>query len=258
MIGSFFADSYHLVIRHIRTTLRIPIWIVVMLVQPVIWLTLYGQLFKRVVEIPGFGSDSYIQFLTPGVIIMTSFFGSAWSGMGIIEDLQHGVIDRMLATPVNRGSIIAARVAHAGLTVAIQSVIIMGLGLLLGASIPGGLAGAFAILLLAALLGAGFSAISNGVALLARREETLIAVINFFGLPLVFLSTAFMASELMPGWIRFVAQGNPVNWAVNGARNAMLGEEWTLVWSYSLMLAIFVLVAGFFSTQAFRMYQRQT
>ena len=252
----FVADTYHLTLRHIRTTLRIPIWIFVTLTQPVIWLSLYGQLFRRVVEIPGFESDSYIQFLTPGVIIMTAFFGSAWAGMGIIEDLQHGVVDRMLATPVSRGAIIASRVVHAGLTVAIQSIIIMILGIVLGASIPGGFPGAFAILMLAALLGAGFSALSNGVALLTRREETLIAIINFFGLPLIFLSTAFMASELMPGWIRFLAQGNPVNWAVDGSRNAMMGEDWTSIWTYGLLLTAFVLIAGFFSTQAFRIYQR--
>lgn len=255
-MSNFLADTYHLTILHIRTTLRIPIWIFVTLTQPVIWLTLYGQLFKRVVEIPGFESDSYIQFLTPGVIIMTAFFGSAWAGMGIIEDLKGGVLDRMLATPVSRGALIASRVVHAGLTVAIQSVIIMVLGIILGADIPGGVAGALAIFLLAALLGSGFSAISNGVALLTRREETLIAVINFFGLPLVFLSTAFMASDLMPGWIRFLAQGNPVNWAVDGSRNAMLGEQWSEVWTYGLLLAAFVLIAGFFSTQAFRAYQR--
>jgi ABC-2 type transport system permease protein len=253
---NFFSDTYHLTIRHVRTTLRIPIWIFVTLTQPVIWLTLYGQLFRRVVEIPGFEADSYIQFLTPGVVIMTAFFGSAWAGMGIIEDLQHGVVDRMLATPVNRAALIAARVVHAALTVAIQSVIILLIGLVLGARIPGGVPGMLAILLLGALLGAGFSALSNGVALLTRREETLIAIINFFGLPLTFLSTAFMASDLMPGWIRFLSNGNPVNWAVNGARDAMLGENWSMVWTYSLLLAAFVLIASFFSTQAFRAYQR--
>jgi ABC-2 type transport system permease protein len=252
----FFSDTYHLTIRHIRTTIRIPIWIAVMLVQPVIWLTLYGQLFRRVVEIPGFESDSYIQFLTPGVVIMTAFFGSAWSGMGILEDLQAGVIDRMLATPVSRAALIASRVVHAALTVSIQSVIILLLGLVLGASIPGGIGGMLAILLLGAPLGAGWSAISNGVALLTRREETLIAIINFFGMPLIFISTAFMASDLMPGWIRFLSNGNPVNWATDGARNAMAGEQWMEIWTYSLLLAAFVLVASFFSTQAFRMYQR--
>lgn len=255
---TFFSDTLYLTLRHIRTTLRIPIWIFVTLVQPIIWLTLYGQLFRRVVEIPGFESTSYIQFLTPGVVIMTAFFGAAWSGMGLIEDLNEGVIDRMLATPVNRGALIAARVFHAALTVTIQSVIILIVGLVLGANFEGGLLGVIAILLLAGLLGAGFAAISSGAALLLRREETLIAVINFFGLPLIFLSTAFMASDLMPGWIRFLAQGNPVNWAVSAARDAMLGQEWATVWTYVGMLAAFVLVCSWFSTQAFGAYRRST
>lgn len=252
---TFIADTLHLLQRHVRTTLRIPIWIAVTLVQPVIWLTLYGQLFRRVVEIPGFGANSYVEFLTPGVVIMTAFFGSAWSGMGLLDDLDHGVLDRLLATPVHRGAVIAARVLHAALTVAAQSVIILVLGLLLGASLPGGGGGFLAILLLAGLLGAGFSAISNGVALLTRREETLIAVINFFGLPLTFLSTAFMAAELMPEWIRAVARVNPVNWAVDGARAAMLGQEAATTWGSAALLTGFVLLGGIFATQAFRTYR---
>lgn len=255
---SYCADSFHLLQRHVRNTIRIPVWIFVTLTQPIIWLALYGQLFKRVVDIPGFGSDSYIQYLTPGVIIMTAMFGSAWAGMGILEDLNEGVVDRMLATPVHRGALITARVLHAALTVTVQSVIILAVGLVLGARIDGGVVGVIAILLLSALLGAGFSAISNGVALLTRREETLIAIVNFFGLPLTFLSTAFMASALMPGWIHFIAQGNPVNWAVNAARDAMIGENWSMVWTYCALLAAFVLIAGWFSTQAFRVYRRTT
>jgi ABC-2 type transport system permease protein len=176
--------------------------------------------------------------------------------MGLIEDLNEGVMDRMLATPVHRGAIIAARVLHAALTVVVQSVLILGIGLLLGARFPGGVMAAPAILLLAALLGAGFSAISNGVALLTRREETLVAVVNFFGLPLTFLSTAFIASDLMPEWIRVAAYANPVNWAVNAARDAMMGQEWAAVWGYCALLAAFGLAAGTFATQAFRAYRR--
>lgn len=255
---NFLADTFHLLKRHIRTTLRLPIWIAVSLIQPIIWLTLFGQLFRRVVEIPGFESGSYIQFLTPGVVIMTAMFGSAWSGMGLIEDLSEGVIDRMLATPVHRGAIIAARVLHAAVTVSVQSIIILTLGVVLGARLPGGGLGFPVILLLAALLGAGFSAISNGVALLARREETLIAIINFFGLPLTFLSTAFMADKLMPGWVAAVAHINPVNWGVNAARDAMLGRNWEGIWGYIALLAAFTLTAGYFATQAFRVYRRAT
>lgn len=253
---AFISDSLHLLARHVRTTIRIPIWIAVTLIQPVIWLTIYGQLFRRVVEIPGFGSGSYIQFLTPGVVIMTALFGSSWSGMGILEDLTDGVMDRMLATPVSRAALILSRVLHAALTVAVQSFIILLFGMLLGARIAGGAPGFLAILVLGSLLGAGFSALSNGLALITRREETLIAVVNFFGLPLTFLSTAFMASDLMPGWIRALSRANPVNWAVDASRDAMLGRNWGNVGVACLMLAAFTAVSVWVATQAFRAYRR--
>jgi ABC-2 type transport system permease protein len=253
---TFVADTWHLFLRYMRNTLRLPIWIAVTLVQPVIWLFLYGQLFRRIVELPGFGDVSYIQHLTPGVVIMTAMFGSAWSGMSMIRDLDEGIMDRLLSTSVHRGAIITARVMHASTTVGVQSVIILGMGLALGARIDGGIVGAIAIMVLAFLLGAAFSAMSNGVALLARREETLIAIVNFVGLPLVFISTAFIAAELMPGWIRSAAEFNPVNWAIVGSRSAMQGDEWMLVAQYTLYLLAFVIVCGFFATRAFRVYQR--
>lgn len=253
---TFAADTYHLFLRYMRTTLRLPIWIAVTLVQPVIWLFLYGQLFRRIVELPGFGADSYIQHLTPGVVIMTAMFGSAWSGMSLIRDLDEGIMDRLLSTSVHRGAIITARVAHSAVTVGVQSMIILAMGLALGARIDGGIPGTLAIMGFAFLLGAAFSAMSNGIALLARREETLIAVINFFGLPLVFLSTAFIAAELMPGWIRTASGFNPVNWAILGSRAAMQGGDWADVGQYILFLLAFVVVCGFFATRAFRVYQR--
>lgn len=253
---TFLSDTMHLLWRHILTTLRIPIWIIVMLVQPVVWLGLYGQLFRKVVEIPGFAATSYIQFLTPGVVVMTAFFGAAWSGMGILDDLQTGVMDRMLATPVSRAALMAARVLHAAVTVTVQCLIILLVGLALGARIPGGPGAFFVLLLIAALLASGISALSNGVALVTRREETLISVLNFFGLPLVFLSSAFMATDLMPNWIRTVARGNPVNWGVEGSRVAMDGGDWSLVLGRLLLLAVFTVACGVLATTAFRAYRR--
>jgi len=234
---NFMNDTFRLLIRHVMTTLRIPIWIFVTLVQPIVWLTLYGQLFRRVVELPGFGSSSYIQFLTPGVVIMTSMFGSAWAGMGIIQDLNDGVMDRLLATPVSRGALITARVLHSAITVLFQGMIILLVGFLLGARFPGGFLGVLALIVLGGLLASGLSALSNGIALLTKREETLIAVINFFGLPLTFLSTAFMSAALMPSWIRNIAKLNPVNWAVDGARDALMGANWDGVWGRALLFA---------------------
>jgi ABC-2 type transport system permease protein len=94
--------SSYMMARSLRALWRQPVWIFTTLVQPVIWLLLFGALFKRVVEIPGFGSGSYIEFLTPGVVIMTAFFSASWSGMAMIEDYERGILDRFLSSPVRR------------------------------------------------------------------------------------------------------------------------------------------------------------
>ena len=248
---AFLDDTRHLLIRHIRTTMRQPIWIIVMLVQPLIWLLLFGQLFKRVVDIPGFGVEtSYVQFLLPGIVTMMAFFGSAWSGMGMIEDINLGIIDRLLTTP-------ASRVANAALTVMVQSVLILGLGFVLGARPDGGIGGLLALLVVAFLLSCSFAALSNGLALLARREETLIAVMNFLGMPLTFLSSATMSRELMPGWIEAVARFNPVNWAVEAGRSSMsAGIDWGMIGGYGALLAGLAAICVVFGTRALAVYRR--
>jgi ABC-2 type transport system permease protein len=256
-MSQFFSDTYHLLVRHLLVSLRLPIWIAVTLVQPVIWLGLFGQLFRRVVEIPGFGgSGNYVEFLTPGVVVMTSLFGSAWAGMGMIQDLNEGRMDRLLATPVHRGALILARVLHAMIMVGVQVVIVLALGIVLAGQFPP--ITFVAVLVPAALVSASFAALSNGIALVARREETLIAVINFFGLPLTFLSASFMARELMPGWIRTISAANPVQWAATAARVAMQGDLGSPFWLNCSLLAAFALVCGLLATRAFGAYRRAT
>ena len=252
----FIFDTLQLLKRHTLATLRLPIWIAVTLIQPVIWLTIFGQLFQKVVEIPGFDSNSYIAFLTPGVVIMTAMFGAAWSGMGLIYDLNLGVMDRLLSTPVYRGAIIAARVLHASLTVLVQSIIILVLGYILGAKIESGIFGILGILVSAILIGSGFSALSSGLALLTKREENLIAIINFFGLPLTFLSAAFMSEALIPNWVKIISIFNPVNWAVSAARNSISGDNWSAVTFNCFLLLVFALLTYFFATLAFKIYQK--
>ncbi len=255
---TYLRDTWYLLWRHIVTTIRIPIWLVVTIVQPMIWLLLYGQLFRRVVEIPGFDSSSYIQFLTPGVVIMTALFGAAWSGMGIITDLSEGIMDRFLATPVRPSAIVTAAVLHAVLTGLLQATIILLMSLVLGARIPGGIGGGLLILLMAALLSGGLAFLSNAIALVTRREETLISVANFFGTPLLFLSTAFMAADLMPGWIRAIARFNPVNWAIDASRAAMAGTDWTVVLQNMVLLIGFVLLGGVLAMLGLRSYRQAT
>jgi ABC-2 type transport system permease protein len=242
--------------RHLLNLWRQPIWIAVTIVQPVIWLLLYGALFKSVVRIPGFHSGSYIQFLAPGIVVMTALFSSGWSGMAVIDDIDKGVIDRFLVTPAVRGSLIMGRLMQGTVVIVVQSLIIVLLALIVGASFPN--AWGIAVLIgVASLLGASFGALSNGLALISRREETVIAVMNFVLLPLTFLSTAFMQKNLIPSWMQHIADVNPVNWAVEAGRAAVLpGTDWSMVFTRFGLLAALFLVCLALSTRAFRAYQR--
>ena len=214
-MSNAFADTWFMTQRHLRNLFRQPAWIVISLVQPIVWLLLYGALFRKIVEIPGFGAGSYIDFLTPGIVVMTCLFSAGWSGMGLIDDIDRGVVDRFLVSPASRGSLISGRLVQGAIVGVIQSAIIIVLGLIIGAQYPGGIAGIVALTICAVLLGTSIGALSNAVALLSRKEETMIAVSNFVLLPLVFLSSVFMAQALMPGWMQGVARYNPVNWAVD-------------------------------------------
>jgi ABC-2 type transport system permease protein len=251
------ADSWFMTVRHLRNLFRQPAWIAISLIQPVVWLLLYGALFRKIVEIPGFGSDSYIDFLTPGIVVMTCLFSAGWSGMGLIDDLDRGVVDRFLVSPASRGSLIAGRLIQGAMVGVIQAVIIIILGLIVGATYPGGIVGLTALTVCAVLLGTAIGALSNGVALLARREETMIAVSNFVLLPMTFLSSVFMAQALMPQWMQVVAKYNPVNGAVQAGRAALVTDpDWGIVLSRMGYLAVFTVVCTWLATRAFRVYQR--
>ena len=243
--------------RHVRAFLRQPWYVAVTLVQPVIWLLLFGQLFKSVVEIPGFTTSSYIAFLTPGIVVMTALFSSGWSGMGYITDLDRGVMDRFLVTPVSRAAMIAGQLTFQATMTVLQSLIILGLGLLAGARFPGGLASIAAFLLATTLLGSAFAALSNTLALLLRKEESVIAAVNFVVLPLTFLSSTFMPAQLVPQWIRDVSRYNPVNWAVEVGRQTLTTTvDWQIVATRGGALLALALVCAWISVRAFRAYQR--
>src|SRR5206468_10218149 len=103
-----------MVVRQWRNLMREPIWIAMMVIQPMLWLVLYGQLFKRV-GAQGPSSASYVEFLTPGIVAMNAFFGGMWSGMAMISDLDRHVVDRFLAAPTVRAAIVLSPVVRAGI-----------------------------------------------------------------------------------------------------------------------------------------------
>lgn len=245
-----------MVVRQMRNLMREPIWIALLLIQPMIWLLLYGQLFSRVPALRG-GASTYIEFLTPGIVVMNAFFGGTWAGMAMISDLDRNVVSRFLATPASRLSIVLSQVVRSGLTALIQALIILLVGLALGVRVHGGALGWIVVLAVGALVAMPFAAISNGIALLVRREATMIATANFVGLPLMFLSSILIQQTVMPHWMSQVSRFNPVNWGVRAARDAVVvGGKWDDVGMYMALLLGLTAVTSLFATWTFRTYQR--
>jgi len=243
--------------RLLRNLLRQPWWVVISIVQPILWLLLYGQLFKRVVELPGFNADSYISFVTPGLVIMSALFAGGWNGMGMIMDMNHGVIDRLLVSPINRAAIITGRILSISVVNSIQSLILIALGYATGARFAGGIIGVIVLLICGMLLAAPFAALSIALALLIRKPESVIGAANFILTPLMFLSPVLMAKSVMPDWIRSVSRFNPTNWSVEAAREALdAGTDWNFVLLRIGCLLAFSAISGALATRAFRTYQR--
>lgn len=245
-----------MVVRQARNLQREPIWIAMMIIQPMLWLVLYGQLFSKV-GAQGHTTGSYIEFLTPGVVCMNAFFGGTWAGMAMIADLDRHVVDRFLAAPSSRLAIVLSQVVRAGITAVLQAIILLLVGLALGVRVHGGFAGWLVVFAAAALLAMVFAGFSNGLALLLRKPASMIALGNFVSLPLMFLSSILVSVALMPGWIKVLSRFNPVNWGTRAARNAVVfGGHWGPTGLYLLFLAAAVAATSLFATWCFRAYQR--
>jgi ABC-2 type transport system permease protein len=253
----FLAHSAFLTVRSLRTLSRQPMYLALTLIQPMIWLLLFGQLFKRLSDLPGFGAGSYLEYLTPGVVVMTAMFSAAWAGTSFIEDMDRGVMDRNLTSPLSRGALITGSLAYQAVTMVIQSAIVIGVALLTGARFAGGVPGVLVLIGCAVLLGLTFAALSDAVALLVRQQEALIGVSQLLTMPLTFLSSVLMAPALMPDWVGDVARFNPVDWAAAGSREALVADpDWSLVGRDVGLLLALMLVMAWLATRAFRSYQR--
>ena len=187
---------------------------------------------------------------------MTAFFSGSWAGMGMIEDLDRGVLERFLATPASRAAIVFGRILQAAITATLQALLILLVGLTLGAT-NGGVVGWIVILLAAFLIAAGFSGLSHGIALRTRQEASMIAVAQFISLPLLFFSSLLIARTLIPGWMQTFSLLNPVEWAVRAGRGeALPGTDWAEMGTFLLLLVGFLALTTTFATRSFRSYQR--
>jgi ABC-2 type transport system permease protein len=177
--------------------------------------------------------------------------------MAFVDDMETGVLNRFLVSPVWRSALNIGNLVYAAFTIVLQSLVIIGVAFALGARFANGVGGVVLLILVACVLGMAFAGLSNALALVTRQRETLIAAVTSIVLPLTFLSSVFMQQKLAPGWIQAVARFNPVNWGAEASRSVALDNtDWTLVLTRVGLLAGLLVIAAGLATKAFGAYQR--
>jgi ABC-2 type transport system permease protein len=215
--------TFALFVRSLKRTVRRPVFLTISLFQPLVWLFLFSQVMKRFGQAALPPGVSYVTLFAPAVMLQTIMFGSFQSGMAMVSDIEFGLMDKFLVSPINRTAILLGRTFADGARMFIQGLIIIVLSMALGVRFVHGPQGVLAALLLAVLFGLGLSSLSNTVALRTKNSETTLMVMNFFLFPLLFMSPALVPRQSLPHWVDVVGRANPVAYAVEGARNLTVG-----------------------------------
>ena len=244
-------DSWLIFGSALRVTLRNPAWVLIGLFQPICYMLLFAPLLKNLVGVPGFPSGGAYNIFTPGLMLMMAIFGAGFAGFGVIGRLREGVIERWRVTPVSRLAMMIGIVAVDLLNLTVQTLLLLGLGLLLG--FRPDTAGMLLLVLLLLMSGLTMASCSYAIALILKNESSLAAMVNFFALPLLLLSGVMLPLTLAPDVLRNIAKANPFAYAVTAGRALVDGNLSDSAVGQAFI--IFALAAGlalFWATRAIR------
>jgi ABC-2 type transport system permease protein len=221
---SFLSDTYHLFIRALKKLIRNPILLFFSLFQPIIFLVLFTQLFSKFAAVPNLFPPGvkYLEYATPGILLQNGFSSALQSGTSIVDELNSGMLQKMLVTPVNRYAILLGRLVSDAFRVVVQSSIILILAYALGFNVAAGAGGIALMLVIIAFFGLAWSGISLAIGLRTRSAETVFGIGGFLTFPLLFMSTALVPASAMPDWMASVSRVNPISFAVNAVRDLSL------------------------------------
>jgi ABC-2 type transport system permease protein len=227
-----------------------PVWVVIGVVQPLLYLVLFAPLLSSIAKTPGFPSGGAYNVFVPGLLVQLGMFGAAGVGFSLIAELRMGVIERLRVTPVSRVSLLLGRALRDILSIVIQSLILIVLALPFGLSINP--IGVIVVLALIALIGLLTASIAYAAALWLRSEDSYAPLIFTSSLPILLLSGVLLPLGLAPQWLRSIAAVNPLSYAVDAARAVFLGHlgDPSVVKGVALM-AVLAILAIFLGARAF-------
>jgi ABC-2 type transport system permease protein len=207
--------------RQVRQSMRVPMTLVLGLLQPILYLLFFGPVFSRVST--SFATEAKgLELFVPGILVQLGMFSSSFVGFGIIAELRLGIIERFRVTPVSRLALILGRVLRDASLLGLQGCVLLLLALALGLRAP--IPGLLFALALVVVLGIALSSLSYALGLVTRQEFVFAPFLNMVLVPVLLLSGILLPMSMAPPWLRTLSQFNPLSHLVDAIRDVFLGR----------------------------------
>lgn len=235
---TFLRESSIVFRRQLRMNLRNPAWVIIGMLQPVLYLLLFGPLLRPLVQ--QLGAANAYTFFVPGLLVQLGIFGAFFAGFSLIGEWREGVIEAERVTPASRTALLVGRLCRDLLQLLVQAVILVALGLVMG--MEASLAGITLGVLLTLGIGGACAASSNALALSTKSEEVMAPVINMVMMPVLLLSGILLPMTIGPLWLRRASDFMPIRHVVDAVRSSFGGTftvsalAWGTVWTVVLLV----------------------
>ncbi len=226
----------------VRKLIHDPVEVFVRLIQPILWLVIFGSVFNRY-RIIDTGNLSYFSYLTPGVMAQSLLFTAIFYGIAITWDKDSGILAKLMVTPTSRGSIIIGKALSAGVRGLLQSIVIVFIALILGVTFAVGVINIIGIICVIVLSSTCFACLSIVFASFLRKRERFMGVIQLITMPLFFASNALYPLELLPAALQYAALFNPLYYVVDSLRALLITNDLS---SVPLHIGILLLITLLF------------
>jgi ABC-2 type transport system permease protein len=211
------------------------------LVQPALWLLVFGEVFTKIRAIPT-GQFTYLQFLSPGVLAQSVLFVAIFYGITVVWERDVGLLTKLLSTPSPRSSVIVGKALAAGIRGIFQAIMIFGLALIIGVNLRLDFLDVFGVFVVVVVFAMCFSSLSMLLASFLKTRDRMMGIGQAITIPLFFASNAIYPISLMPPWLQTVSAGNPLSYVVDALRAMLLSGDYSGLGVDILALLIFTVI----------------
>jgi ABC-2 type transport system permease protein len=236
----FVLDAWTIAEGELRKLRHDPTELLTRAVQPILWLLVFGQVMAQTRAIST-GNLGYEDFLAPGILAQSALFSAIFFGIAVIWERDLGVLHKYLVSPAARSALVTGKAIAGGLRALVQAAMVYIVALLIGVHLrldPVSLVG---VALVVVIGSAAFATFSLVIACLVRTRERFMGIGQVLTMPLFFASSAIYPIAMMPGWLKVVAQVNPLTYQVDALRGLMIQGA---VESFPLALDFAVLIGS--------------